>query len=70
MAVMGGELSAVVEGAGWAAEWTGGTGPVRTWGDGDALIERDEALIAEVRECCDEGWARVEALREEHGGER
>jgi hypothetical protein len=66
MAVTGATLAAVIEGCGWAAEWTGGSGPVRTWGDGyDALIERNDALIAEIRECAEEGWAMVTKLRAE-----
>ena len=67
IAVMGAEWGCVIEGAGWSAEWTGGNGPVRTWGDGDGLIVRDDALIAEVREAAEAGWALVERLRNDHG---
>jgi hypothetical protein len=67
MAVTGAELGAVIEGSGWAAEWTGGGGPVRTWGGGDGLIVRNDALVSEIREAVEEGWQRVERLREEVG---
>jgi hypothetical protein len=58
MAVMGAERGFVIEGAGWAAGWTDGSGPVRTY-----PVERCEQTIAEIRRACREGWALVEELR-------
>lgn len=64
MAVCGAEWAAILEGEGWSAEWRDvagePAGPVRTW-----PVERDDALIAEIREAAEEGWRVVERLRAE-----
>lgn len=53
----------IVEGEGWSAEWRDHagepSGPIRTW-----VVERDDALMSEIREAAEEGWHRVECLRE------
>jgi len=62
MAVCGAEGAAIVEGERWGAEWADvagePAGAIRTW-----PVERDDALIAEIREAAEEGWALVERLR-------
>jgi len=60
-----GEFGLVIEGSGWGAEWRdhddgSPCGPVRTW-----PVEKDDAVIAELREAGEEGAERVCALREE-----
>lgn len=56
------EVGYVIEGQGWAAEWLdrgdGPHGPIRTY-----PVERDEALISEIRDACREGMAMVRELR-------
>lgn len=57
MAVMGAECGLLVVGQQWAAGWLD-DGPIAVW-----AVERDDAVIAEIREAAAEGWRRVEALR-------
>jgi hypothetical protein len=58
------EFGIVFEGAGWSAEFRDRngepSGPVITW-----AVEKNDALIAELREAAAEGAERVRALREE-----
>jgi hypothetical protein len=58
----------IVEGEGWGAAWKAGadgpSGPIRTW-----PVERDDEVIAEIREVATEAAARVRELRE-HVGDR
>lgn len=62
MAVCDGTHGGIVEGAGWAAEWKDYAGepggPVVT-----RRIDRDEALIAEIREATEEAWDLVQSIR-------
>lgn len=61
IAVMGAESGLLVVGQQWGAAWAP-DGPIAVW-----AVERDEAVIAEIREAAAEGWRRVCALREEAG---
>lgn len=54
LAATGCELGMLVLGRGWAYR----DGPIDVW-----PIERDEAVIAEIRSAVVEGWERVEALK-------
>lgn len=55
----------LIEGEGWAAQWMqseeGPRGAVRFY-----AVERNDALIAEIRHAVSVGWSRVEELREQH----
>lgn len=65
MAVTGAEWGRIVEGVRWANPYfDGGSQPVRT----HEVIERNDALVEEIRDACREGWAAVEKLREEANG--
>jgi hypothetical protein len=63
MAVTGAAWGVIVEGEAWSAAWLDGAdgpeGAVRTF-----LIERDDALVAEIRQVVTEAWGRVQAIRE------
>lgn len=61
IAVMGAESGLLVVGQQWGASWAP-DGPIAAW-----PVERDDAVIAEIREAAAEGWRRVCALREEAG---
>jgi len=61
-AVTSATWGAILEGEGWSATYRDHAGepmgPVRVW-----PVERDEGLIAELREAARIGWAKVEELR-------
>ena len=57
MAVMGAAHGLVIAGPGWANE-RNPRDAIEVW-----PIERDEALAAEIRGACRDGWQRVEAMR-------
>jgi hypothetical protein len=57
-AVLGATAGGIVEGCGWAADWRGGLGPVVTH-----PVERNDAIIATIREAAEEGMERVRALK-------
>jgi hypothetical protein len=61
-AVTGAAGGGCIEGEGWSATYRDHAGepvgPIRSWG-----IQRDDALIAELREAARLGWQQVEALR-------
>lgn len=59
MACMGAASGLLVVGQQWAAGWQA-DGPVAVW-----AVERDEALIEELRAAAREGWAAVERLMEQ-----
>lgn len=63
LAVMGASWGLVIEGPGWAADFAG-DGPPKTYGP----IERDDAVIAELRSAAREAWAWVERLKAEVAG--
>ena len=58
MACMGAESGVLVVGQQWAAGWQP-DGPVCAWD-----VERDDAVITELREAAREGWAVVQQLVE------
>lgn len=62
MAVCDASHGGIVEGQGWGRAWVDPEreplGPIVTW-----AVERDEALVGELREAAAEGWARVEDVR-------
>jgi hypothetical protein len=63
-AALNGTHGGIVEGVGWSARWKdhGGepSGPIVTW-----AVERDEALIAEIRQVVRHAWADVEQVHAE-----
>lgn len=63
LAVTGASYGILVCGDQWAA-WHENDGPIRSW-----LIDRDESVIAALREATRRGWAMVEEAREKLEGE-
>lgn len=59
LAVTGAEWGVLVCGEMWSA-WHGNDGPIRVW-----PVQRDEAVIADIRDAVRTGWAIVERLKQE-----
>ncbi len=56
-ACTGGRSSLLIEGVQWSADWRA-DGPVVAW-----PVERDDSVIADVRECARQCWERVRQVR-------
>jgi hypothetical protein len=58
LAVTGASLGMVLYGPGWAGWGEAKRGPIEAF-----VVERDDGVIARIREAAAEGWRRVEVLR-------
>jgi hypothetical protein len=58
LAVTGSETGLLLYGPGWAGWGEQRRGPIAPY-----VVERDDAMIARIREAAAEGWRRVEALK-------